>query len=383
MGGADIMVVAGEASGDQHAADLVGQLQLRRPDFHFFGMGGPRLMEKHVDLIYGSHEISVMGFSEVLPKIPRILAVLKGLATAAARRRPICAILVDIPDFNLRLARQLKRIGIPVVYYISPMFWAWRPNRLETIAAYVDLMLCILPFEQDLYRRGGISAVYVGNPVLDQVPPPAPTEHFRRMLGISGEGRVLGILPGSRATEVSRILPDVLGAVEVLQRDEPSLRVVLPLAPMLNASLVERHFSRSSVKVTVIEGQASTVLGASDASIVASGTATLEAALMARPFVVVYRVSLVNEVIGRALLRVRHVSLVNLLAGRAVVCELLQRNLNPRRLSEEVKGLLEPRKSDEMVSQLNEIRRLLGEPGASARAAEEVLRFLRGHGIES
>jgi lipid-A-disaccharide synthase len=370
------MVVTGEASGDRHAAGLIAEIQQHRPDFHFFGMGGPRLAERHVDLIYQAHEISVMGFTEVFPKVPRILGVLKGLARSAGRRRPRCAILVDIPDFNLRLARKLNRLGIPVIYYISPMVWAWRPGRLDTIAALVNLMLCILPFEEQLYRRQGIPAIYVGNPVLDQLPPQAPSEHFRRALNLAVEGEILGLLPGSRPTEVSRLLPSMLAAVSSLQRENPRLSAILALAPMLDASWVNGLLGQSDAKVTVIPGQAAEVIGASNASIVASGTATLEAALMARPFVVVYRVSLLNEVIGRALLKVSYVSLPNILLKRPLVPELLQRDLSAQRLAAEVKAVLSSPRRDAMLTGFAEIRQLLGAPGASRKAAQAVLQFL-------
>ena len=173
--GPQILVVTGEASGDAHAAELVAALQARRPDFRFFGMGGSKLAARGVELLYGAHEVSVMGITEVLPKIPRILQVLKGIAAAAAERRPACAILVDIPDFNLRLAARLKALGIPVAYYVSPMIWAWRRGRVKTIRKRVDRMLCILPFEEEFYRDSGVDARYVGSPVVEQVPSPAST----------------------------------------------------------------------------------------------------------------------------------------------------------------------------------------------------------------
>src|SRR5262249_43109922 len=200
----EIMVVTGEVSGDQHAAELVEQLKKRLSEARFFGMGGARLAEQGVDLIYSANEISVMGITEVLPKLKRIARVMAGLERAAARREPLCAILVDIPDFNLRLARRLKRLNVPVAYYVSPMIWAWRRGRIETIASSVDEMLCILPLGEAIYRRAGVRARYVGNPVLDQLPAPADKAVFRKALELDPQRPTLALLPGSRLSEIER-----------------------------------------------------------------------------------------------------------------------------------------------------------------------------------
>src|SRR5579871_1614259 len=240
------MVVAGEASGDQHAADLVAELQKRRPDLHFFGMGGPRLRSRHVDLLYGMEEISVMGIVEVLPKLWRILRVKRGLERAAARRLPACAILVDVPDFNLRLARSLKRLGIPVVYYVSPKLWAWRRGRIRQVEAYVDRMLCILPFEERFYRGAGIEASYVGNPTLEQVPEPDQASTFRRDLGLP-DRPTLALLPGSRRSEIRRILPALAAAARALADERPELQVVVPVAPGLSRELLAPAFARAGL----------------------------------------------------------------------------------------------------------------------------------------
>jgi lipid-A-disaccharide synthase len=372
-----ILVVAGEASGDAHAAELVAALKARRPDLTFFGMGGTRLAAQGVELLYGAQEVSVMGITEVLPRIPRILRVMGGLARAAAERRPVCAILVDIPDFNLRLAARLKRLGIPVAYYVSPMIWAWRRGRVKTIARLVDRMLCILPFEEAFYREAGVPARYVGSPVVEQVPSPASVTVFRQQLGLPEEVPMLALLPGSRMSEIRRILPTLVETAKRLVAERPGLQVVVPVAPTIPREEILSRFEGSGVRPVLVEGRAPEVVGASDAAIVASGTATLEAGLMQRPFVVVYRVSLLTYLVGRMLLKVAHVALVNLLAGRRVVPELLQGDMTPERIAGEIRRLWVPGPPrEEMLQGLTEMRGKLGESGAASRAAESVLELL-------
>jgi lipid-A-disaccharide synthase len=372
-----ILVVTGEASGDAHAAELVAALQARRPDLRFFGMGGTKLAARGVELLYGAHEVSVMGITEVLPKIPRILQVLKGIATAAAERRPACAILVDIPDFNLRLAAKLKALGVPVAYYVSPMIWAWRRGRVKTIRKRVDRMLCILPFEEDFYRDSGVDARYVGSPVVEQVPAPASAADFRQRLGLSLDAPTLALLPGSRMSEIRRLLPDMVNAARQLAAERPGLQIVVPVAPTIPREEITSRFEGSGLSPRYIDGRAPEVVGSSDAAIVASGTAVLEAGLMQRPLVVVYRVSLITYLVGRLMLKVAHVSLVNLLAGRRLVPELLQGEMTPERIASEVRRVWEPGPPrEEMLRGLEEVRGRLGGPGAAERAAEAVLELL-------
>jgi lipid-A-disaccharide synthase len=372
-----ILVVTGEASGDAHASELVAALQARRPDLRFFGMGGSKLAARGVELLYGAHEVSVMGITEVLPKIPRILQVLRGIATAASERRPACAILVDIPDFNLRLAAKLKALGVPVAYYVSPMIWAWRRGRVKTIRKLVDRMLCILPFEEAFYRDSGVDARYVGSPVVEQVPSPASTADFRQRLGLPPEAPTLALLPGSRMSEIRRLLPTMVSAAKQLAAERPGLQIVVPVAPTIPREEVISRFEGSGLSPWLVDGRAPEVVGASDAAIVASGTAVLEAGLMQRPLVVVYRVSLITYLVGRLMLKVAHVALVNLLAGRRLVPELLQGDMTPERIAAEVRRVWEPGPPrEEMLRGLEEVRGRLGGPGAAERAAEVVLELL-------
>lgn len=374
----DILIVAGEASGDAHAGALMRELSARLPGARFWGMGGPRMREAGLEALYDASEISVMGFVEVLPKLPRILKVLGGLARAAERRRPTLAILVDVPDFNLRLASRLKRLAVPVAYYVSPMVWAWRPGRVRQIARDVDTMLCILPFEEAFYRERGVQARYVGSPVLDHVPEPATAQKFRARLGLE-EGRpTLALLPGSREAEVRRVLPAMVGAARRIAAAKAGLQVVVPVAAGLDRGRLEGAFSGSALSVRLVDGRAAEAVGASDAAIVCSGTAALEAALMLRPFVVVYRTSWLSGLVFRLFARVRHVALPNLLSGRALVPELLQSDCTAARVSGEVLRLLSDSAAREaMVEGLLQVRAALGRPGASAQAAEAVVSLVR------
>jgi lipid-A-disaccharide synthase len=380
MSSHDILVVAGEASGDQHAAGLVTELRRRRPDLRFFGMGGAQLEAAGLERLYDAREISVMGITEVLPKLPRILAVMRGLEHAAQEREPALAILVDIPDFNLRMAQRLKSAGVRVVYYISPMLWAWRSGRLRQIARDVDRMLCILPFEESWYRERGVAARYVGSPVLDHTPPPGPAESFRRGLGLDPSRPTLALLPGSRMTEVRLLLPPMIEAAHTLSLEKPGLQIVIPVAPSIPRHAVEAPFAGRGLSPTLIHGRAPEAVGASDVAIVASGTATLEAGLMLRPMVVVYRMSPITWMVGRAMVRVPHVALVNLLSGRRVVPELLQGEVRASRIAEEARRLWSGPGREHALRGLADLRRHLGEAGAPRRAAEAVMELLGEEG---
>jgi lipid-A-disaccharide synthase len=372
----DILVVAGEASGDQHAADLVAALQRLRPDLKFFGMGGPKLAARGVEVLYGAHEISVMGIVEVLPKLPRIWRVLRGLTAAAAARRPAVALLVDVPDFNLPLARRLKKLGVRIAWYVSPTVWAWRPGRTKPLAALVDRLLCILPFEEKFLRDRGVNAVYVGSPVLDQVPAPAEAATFRAALGLDPTRSVLAVLPGSRRSELARLLPTMAEVAARLVHAHAGLQVVVPVAPGLDRASIEAVFSARGVSPVLIAGQAPEVVGACDVAVVASGTATLEAGLMRRPFVAVYRVNLLTYLVGKLLVHAPFFCLVNLLANARVVPELLQGDMTVARIVAELEPLWAGAAREACLSGLDRVRMTLGPAGASERAAGVVAELL-------
>lgn len=370
MTGPSVLVVAGEASGDGHGADVVRALKRLRPDVSVFGMGGPKLEAAGVELLYGAHEISVMGIAEVLPKIPRILSVLSGLEQAAKERTPKVALLIDVPDFNLRLAERLKRLGIPVVYFVAPMVWAWREGRTKRIAKLVDELCCILPFEEAFLRERGVNATYVGSPVLEQVPAPAEPFAFRERLGLDANRPVFAVLPGSRRSEIARLGSLMNEVARAVAARHPGLQTVIPVAPGLPRGLVEGAFA--GVEATFVEGRAPEVVGAADVALVASGTATLEAGLMRRPFVTIYRVSPVTYAIGKALVRIPFFCLVNLLAKRKVVPELLQGDVTVPAVVDALESLWSGPARDACLTGLDEVRASLGPPGAAGRVAERV-----------
>jgi lipid-A-disaccharide synthase len=384
MTNGELLVVAGEASGDLHAADVLVELRRRNPALQAFGMGGPRLAEAGLERLFDASEISVMGIAEVLPRLPRIWRVFRMLVRAAQERRPAAALLVDVPDFNLRLARRLKALGIPVVCYVSPTVWAWRKGRLRHIARDVDRMLCILPFEEDFYRQHGVRAAYVGNPVAEQLPSPGEPERFRRELGLDPWLPTVALLPGSRSSEIQRLLPPLATAAGLLARERPGLQFVVPLAPGVRPAEVKRAFLLHRVNPLLVDGRTAEVAGASDVAVVASGTATLETGLMLRPMVVVYRMSGLSWLIGRMLVRVPFVSLVNLLSGRRLVPELLQGALRPEAIATEVRQLWTPGAArDAQLHGLRELRAGVGVSRTAARVADEVLEVMGARAKEA
>jgi lipid-A-disaccharide synthase len=378
MTNGELLVVAGEASGDLHAADVLVELRRRRPELRAFGMGGRRLAEAGLERLFDASEISVMGIAEVLPRLPRIWRVFRALVRAAEQRRPAGALLVDVPDFNLRLARKLKGLGIPVICYVSPTVWAWRKGRLRHIARDVDRMLCILPFEEEFYRQHGVRAAYVGSPVAEQLPSPGEPERFRRELGLDPWRPTVALLPGSRPSELRRLLPPLARTAALLAGERPGLQFVVPLAPGVRRTEVERAFLHHRVQPLLVEGRTAEVAGASDVAVVASGTATLETGLMLRPMVVVYRMSRLSWLVGRMLVRVPFVSLVNLLSGRRVVPELLQSALRPQAIATEVRQLWTPGAArDAQLHGLRGLRERIGVSHTAARVADEVLEVIR------
>lgn len=369
----ELLIVAGEASADLHAARALAELRRLRPGVRAFGVGGPRLREAGLEVIAPAEEISVMGVAEVLPRIPRILGILGALAREAERRRPKAALLVDLPDFNLRLAARLKKLGVKVVYYVSPTIWAWRRGRARKIAKVVDRMLCILPFEPEAYEGTGVSARFVGHPFAEK-PEPGPKERYREALGLPAVATTIALVPGSRLSELQRIFPAMLDAAERLRAAHPDAQFVVPVAPTLPREAVDAHLARhATLPVKLVDGRTEEAVGASDAALVKSGTSTLEAGLMLRPMVIVYRLSWLTYFLGRLLVRIAHFGLVNILAGRGIVPELLQGDASPERMAGEIERLLGDREAREaQLRGLREVRASLGEPGAPVRVAEEL-----------
>lgn len=371
-----ILIIAGEASGDVHGAGLVRHLKRMRPGLQFFGIGGDRMASEGVDTVFHVREMSFLGFFEVLKHLPFVRRVFRKMKTLLKERSPELVLLIDYPGFNLRFAKEAKKRGIPVLYYISPQVWAWGKKRVKKMAQRVDRMLVIFPFEEDLYRREGIEVLFVGHPLKDVVRMDRSKNEFFSELNLDPNTPLVGLLPGSRVQEIRRLLPEMKKAVEILRKEIPSLQVVLGWAPTLSDQ-VYTPFLEDAGFFIPLRNRTYEIMAHSDAVLVASGTATLETALLGTPMVILYKMSPISYLIGRALVRVKHFGLVNIVAGRKIVPELLQKEATGERMAKEVLTLLgSDAKRQQVKRDLQEVYRKLGEPGATERAANSVVEFM-------
>jgi len=356
--------VAGEASGDLHAANLLVELRAQAPGLVAFGVGGERLRAGDLDVLARSEELSVMGLAEVVRELPRLLRLARRVRREAIARRPDVAVLVDSPDFNLPLARHLRRAGIPVVIYISPQLWAWRSGRVRRIRRDVKRVLCVLPFETEFYERHGVSAEYVGHPLVDELAPLIQASPPR-------EPGTLALLPGSRWHEVDALLPGMLAATNLVRQAIPELRVRVIGAPGLEPARLHERVA-GEPQVELVSDNRHRALAGCSAALVASGTATLECALLDVPMAVGYRLHGLSYQLARRLVKVPHVGLVNLVAGERLAPELVQDDFTPPALAGAAVALLGA-DGDTQRQGLARVRSRLGGAGASARAARAVL----------
>jgi lipid-A-disaccharide synthase len=377
--GQPLLVVAGEASGDLHAARLLSRLAELMPGVRPFGLGGEELAAAGLDRLADSSEITVVGLTEVFRVLPRAREIFAALLAEVDRRRPAVALLVDFPDFNLRLAKELSARGVRVVYYISPQVWAWRRGRVRAIAEHVDEMLVLFPFEVDFYARHGVEVTHVGHPLVDEVPAALPQVWDRTALagGVPEDGPFqVALLPGSRVSEVEAMLPAMLGAAARLAAELPVF-VRLIRAPTVPREMLEEAIHLSGLPVRISERDRFAAIADSHLALCASGTATLEVGLLGTPLVVLYRLARGTYLAARMLVRLPHVSLVNLVLERGAVPELLQGQARPERVAREAAAILgDPARVAAMRADLAELRPRLGERGASGRAARAVARHL-------
>jgi lipid-A-disaccharide synthase len=378
MGSKKILLVAGEVSGDLHGSHLVEAIQSIDPEIQFFGVGGEGLERAGMEVLYPSQSLSVVGITEVFFKLRAVLKALHGLKKSIDRERPDLVILIDFPDFNLRLAKIAHRRGIPILYYISPQVWAWRPKRMKLIARLVKKMIVLFPFEVPLYEAAGVDVEWVGHPLLDIVKPTLSKEKAFQQFGLDPNRRTVGLLPGSRIHEIERLLPPLLASARFLQEEIPDLQFVIPLAPGLPRTLLSPWMKNISVAVKVVEGFTYDAMNLSELLIAASGTVTLEGAILEKPMIIVYKVSLPSYWIARALIQVDHIGLVNLVAEKEIAPELIQNDVNPQRISDEALRILrDPLLSRKVAESMREVRQKLGEPGAAERAAHVALSLLK------
>jgi len=366
-----IMIVAGEASGDMHGANLVREMLKINPALNFYGIGGNKLREEGVELLANASDMAVVGLTEVISKLGSILKIMKMMKRSLDDRRPDLVILIDYPDFNIPLAKAAKKRGIKVFYYISPQVWAWRKGRIGQIKKAVNKMAVILPFEVDTYGREGFAVNYVGHPLLDMVKLNYSKQESRKKFGLAENKITVGILPGSRLSEVEKLMPELLRASEILAQKMPDIQFILPLADTLEEKIITEIISRFTIKVHVVAGHTYDVISCTDLALVASGTATLETALLGVPMIIVYKISLLSYVIGRLIVDVENIGLVNIVAGKTIVPELIQSDASSKRIAEEALAILtNGEKKQEIIKELEAIRAKLGEPGAAIRAAQ-------------
>jgi lipid-A-disaccharide synthase len=374
-----IMISAGEASSEMYAARLAAALETRT-GAQLFGMGGPRMAEAGVELIADYRQVAVVGLSEVLHKIPSVVSLQGRLAEEAARRGASLAILVDSPSTHLGVARRLKRHGIPVGYFIGPQIWAWRSGRVRTIKRLVNRMVVIFPFEEKIYRDAGVPVDFVGHPLVDIVRPSMTRGEFAARHGLDASRPIVTLLPGSRRSEIAQHYGRIMEACARLA-DGPEkiegIQFVHAAAPGLSAEFFPRGGAIHAVRVTRVEGATYDALAAADCAIVASGTATVEAALLGTPMVVIYRVTPVSAFVLRRMIRAPFIGMVNLIAGKQVVPELIQEQFTPAAVGREVRRLLlAPAAREETKAELAQVRARLGPGGAIERAADIFARML-------
>lgn len=370
-----VMLIAGEASGDLHGANVVKALK-KKTGLKFIGIGSKALRKEGVRIVMDSHELSVVGITEVFSKLPHILKGIRTAKKAISQFRPDLLILVDFPDFNLFIAGIAKRMGIPILYYISPQVWAWRSGRVKKIRRLVDHMAVILPFEADFYRKHGVSATFVGHPLLDTVRPLSQAIFEKNISGPP----VLGLLPGSRDKEIINHLPVMLDAARRLKVHFPDLKVLVSIASFLDRRFIEEIIEKyqGSLKVELVEGGAANTFNHSTVLVAVSGTVTLEAALAGIPMVIVYRVSPLSYRLGKALIRVKYISLVNLIARRELLPELIQEKATSENIFLAVKNMLgNPGQLALLNKQLQWMRNAFGGPGASDRVADIALDMIK------
>lgn len=372
------MISCGEPSGDVYAASLAKELLRIEPDAIITGFGGERLRAAGAHLVGDFSGLSVTGLVEVARVLPRTYATYRRLVVDARQNRPDVFVPVDFPDFNFRLARAVRRRGVPVVYYVSPQLWAWRPGRMRTMRRIADRVLVIFPFEEDIYRKAGVPAEWVGHPLLDQLPAPQPRAEIRSHLGVGTDAPLVALLPGSRANEVRAILPDLTRAAGMIRARLRGVQFVVARAPHLADTLFAPLASLIGSPILVVNGRADEALAAADVALVASGTVTVQGALHECPMVVVYRLAPLTYRLGKPFVRVDTYAMANLVAGRRVVPELIQDAFTAEAVASEALDILtNDGKAARMRADLRDVRAKLGERGASARAARAVLEVAR------
>lgn len=376
-----IFISAGETSGDLHAARLVEELKMRQT-IEFFGLGGKNLESAGVKLLFNITDLSVVGFLEVLRNLSKFKRIFNSALKEIKNIKPDCCILVDYPGFNLRLAREIKKLNIPVVYYISPQVWAWGKGRIKAIKRDVDKMIVLFDFEKELYKSFGVDAESVGHPLLDLVDIDMGPDFYLRKLQVDKSKKIIALLPGSRKKEVSILLPIMLDAARIINKKSKQINqfIFIQADNIANDAAVDCLLkSYKDLEITTVkEAERYNALFASDFAIVASGTATLETMLLSTPMVIIYKLNLLSWLLARLFIRIPYIGLVNVVAGEKIVPELIQFNATAGRIAKaSLDIILNKEKYKDTVLKLDAVKKKLGEPGASARAAEIISRLIK------
>jgi lipid-A-disaccharide synthase len=373
-----IMFSAGESSGDQHAANMFLELKKHQLDIKGFGMGGAKMAQAGIDIRFNSGSIGVIGVVEVLKHYGEIRKALKLMQQLVLTERPDLLVCVDYKEFNLKLARFAKQCGIKVLFYVSPQVWAWRPGRVKTYGKVIDMMAVIFPFETAYYDAENVPVRYVGHPSVDKVHPLHSRSEDMVIYGLDESKPLVGLLPGSRANEINRLLPVMLAAAEILQVEIPGVQFILPQADSISDELLENYLYQSTIKITVIKNQPYDVIQCCDVVMTTSGTATLEIALLTVPMVITYKLSSLTYWLGRLLVNTPFIGLPNIILGKGFIKELIQHEATPESLAEEIKRILiEPFYAEQMRDNLNQVKNELGQGGGSKNMAELALEMLK------
>ncbi len=375
-----VLIVAGEASADVHGSNLVRAMKRIDPAVSFLGIGGKHMEEAGVKILISASDMAVVGLTEVFSKLHSIAKARRKLKYLLKNSRPDLFIPIDYPGFNIHLTGLAKRYQVPVLYYISPQVWGWRMGRVKKIAKRVERMAVILPFEKGFYRERGVDVEYVGHPLMDCIPQGLDKNDIIEKMGFKGARPIIGLLPGSRIEEIKNHLPVMIKAAEIMSIRYPHLKCVLPLAPTISLDLVQSYLKRSSVEVRITQGAIYETLTACDLALVASGTATVETAIMGIPMILVYRASAITAWVARRVAKVPYLGLVNLVAGERVIPEFYQNDVTPHRLSREATEILEGgQEREKMIEKLKMVRERLGSGGASERTAQIAMEMMHSH----
>ena len=373
---ANIMILAGEPSGDIHGGHLCRELKNISPGIQLFGMGGPKMEETGFEVVHRIGDTGVVGFWEVYKELGKYWKIFKKMVAVMEERRPDAVILIDYPGFNIRFARKAHQLGIKVYYYISPQLWAWGQWRIKKIRRYVDKMLVIFPFEKEFYNSHGIEAEFIGHPLIGTLNLDLSKEECQKHLGITSSP-VIGLLPGSRRGEIEKILPILIETAKILQEKIPEAKFILPIASIELRPLIEDQLKQTSVKIRTREGSGKEIIVASDLLILASGTVTLEASVYLTPMIIVYKISFFSWLMGKILIKIPFIGLVNIVRGQKIIPEFIQYQAQPEAVAQAgLEILTQPKIRERMIGELKIVRDKLGRPGAATRAAAVITNSL-------